>query len=76
MNRQLMEILDVIQDGLKGDKNGYISDSPADSLCTKVVTANKCGANIDEDISCGNCVIGYSTNKSHATQIIQVFKNI
>lgn len=76
MNNQLMEILNIIQDGLSGDINGYSHKSPANDICTNIVTSSNCGANTGDNISCTDCVIGYSTYEGYATQIIQVFKNI
>ena len=76
MNKQLMEILNVIQDGLSGDKNGYGHKSPANDICPEIITASNCGANTYYNVLCEDCVIGYSVNIGYATQIIQVFKNI
>ena len=76
MNNQLMEILNVIQDGLSGDINGYAYESPANDIYTKIVTSSNCRADRDDNTSCTDCVIGYSTYEGYATQIIQVFKNI
>lgn len=76
MNNQLMEILNVIQDGLSGDINGYSHKSPANNICKNIITSGNCGANKDDNVLCTDCIIGYCTPVGYATQIIQVFKNI
>ena len=76
MNKQLMEILNVIQDGLGGEINGYAHKSPANDICTEIITVRNCGANTDDNVSCTDCVVGYYTSQGYATQIIQIFKNI
>lgn len=76
MNKQLMEILNVIQDGLRGEINGYAHKSPANDICTDIITSSNCGVNTDDNVLCTDCVVGYYTPVGYATQIIQVFKNI
>lgn len=76
MNSQLMEILNVIQDGLSENSNTNVHISAADEICVQIVSVGKCGADIDNNISCSDCIIGYRTSKGYAAQIIQVFKNI
>lgn len=67
MNQQLMEILNIIQDGLSGDINGYSHNSPANDICTNIITSSNCGANRDDNTSCTDCVVGYSTYEGYAT---------
>lgn len=76
MNQQLMEILNVIQDGLRGPNKEHNRKSPADSICINLGGTGKweCGSNSNWE--CSDCPIGYSNSKGYATQIIQVFKNI
>ena len=76
MNNQLTEILNVIQDGLSGEINGFTHKSPANDICTNIITSGNCGANTDDNVLCTDCIIGYYTPVGYATQIIQVFKNI
>ncbi len=76
MNKQLMEILNIIQDGLSENINDYLYESPANSICAKIITSGSCGANTNDNVLCTDCVVGYRTSEGYATQIIQVFKNI
>ena len=74
MNNQLMEILNVIQDGLRGEDKEYNFMSSADSICFKVLLQSECGADKDYKL-CDDCAVGYKDSNGYATQIIQVFKN-
>lgn len=73
MNKQLMEILNIIQDGLRGEDREYNSTSSADNICSKVLLQSECGADKDYEL-CDDCPIGYINSNGYATQIIQVFK--
>lgn len=75
MNNELMEILNVIQDGLRGEDKEYNSTSSADNICSKVLLQSECGADKDYEL-CDDCPVGYKNSNGYATQIIQVFKNI
>ena len=76
MNNQLMEILNVIQDGLRGPNREHNRKSPADSICTNLGGTVLWGCHKNGNWECADCPIGYSNSKGYATQIIQVFKNI
>lgn len=76
MNNQLMEILNVIQDGLRGPNKEHNRSSPADSICTNLGGTNIWECQTNGDWECTDCPIGYSNSDGYATQIIQVFKNI
>lgn len=73
MNNQLMEILNVIQDGLRDEDKEYNSTSSADNICSKVLLQSECGADKDYEL-CDDCHIGYINSNGYATQIIKVFK--
>lgn len=75
MNNQLMEILNVIQDGLRGEDKEYNFISSADDICSKIILKLGCGADKDYEL-CDDCAVGYRNSNGYATQIIQVFKNI
>lgn len=75
MNKQLMEILNVIQDGLRGPNKKHNYNSPADSICINLGGTSKWGCGNNSNWECTDCPIGYNS-KGYATQIIQVFKNI
>lgn len=75
MNKQLMEILNVIHDGLRGEDREYNSMSSADNICSKVLLQSECGADKDY-VLCDECPVGYRNSEGYTTQIIQVFKNI
>ena len=75
MNNQLMEILNVIQDGLRSEDKEDIFISSADSICSRVLLQSECGADKDYEL-CGDCPVGYRNSNGYATQIIQVFKQI
>lgn len=72
MNNELMEILNVIQDGLR-ESNKKPIKSAADNICDKL-DIWECQNNGTWE--CGDCPIGYRNNDGYGTQIIQVFKNI
>lgn len=76
MNNQLMEILNVIQDGLRGPNREHNHNSPADNICVNLGGTSKWGCGNDDNWVCTNCPIGYSNSHGYATQLIQVFKNI
>ena len=73
MNKQLMKILNVIQDGLRGEDKEYNFKSSADSICSKVLLQSECGADKNCEL-CNDCPVGYINSNGYATQIIQVFK--
>lgn len=75
MNKQLMEILNVIHDGLRGEDKEDIFISSADDICSKVILKLECGTDKDYGL-CYECPVGYRNSNGYATQIIQVFKNI
>lgn len=73
MNKQLMEILNVIQDGLREPNKKHNIKSPADNICTNL---DIWGCQNNGTWECTDCPIGYSNSDGYGTQIIQVFKNI
>nr|DAX06446.1 MAG TPA: hypothetical protein [Caudoviricetes sp.] len=75
MNKELMQILSVINDGLRGEGR-IVDNSPADNLCAKIGGASHNNCNAKGMYNCDDCPIGYYSRDGHATQIIQVFKQI
>lgn len=76
MNNQLMEILNVIQDGLRGPNKEHNLKSPADNICTNLGGTSIWECQYNGEWECTDCPIGYSNSDGYSTKLIQVFKNI
>ena len=76
MNNELIKILSIINDGLRGEGRSYNTKSPADNLCTNIGGASRNDCNAKGMYDCEDCPIGYHNKNGHATQIIQVWKQL
>ncbi len=76
MNNELMQILEIINAGLRGTERNHDTESPADMLCEIVLhnDIKSCGAR--SGYECSSCPIGYKDNNNHATQIIQTWRQL
>lgn len=76
MNNKLIEILSIINDGLRGEGKGHNIKSPSDNLCTNIGGASKNDCNAKGMYDCNDCPIGFYSKDGHATQLIQVWKQL
>lgn len=76
MNSQLMEILNVIQDGLRGEGKEHNLKSPADSICTNLGGTVKWGCQNNGNWQCIDCPVGFNDRDGYSTRLIEVFKDI
>ena len=76
MNNELMQILEIINNNLRGEVSYGNSNPGADSLCSNVVNLISQDCNNKGVYACEDCPIGYNDSNGHATQIIQTWRQL
>lgn len=76
MNNELMQILEIINNGLKEEPSIKNKNTGADLLCANVVNTEAQDCNNRGQYNCDDCPVGYHDSNGHATQIIQTWRQL